>query len=78
MLYHIYGTYDQVRENFIIPRSIPDMDYDQSDDVEKPDTADIETEEHAAEGKGLKILIPQQMLSRLPISLAQLKAGSKF
>ena len=28
------------------------------------------------EGQGLKILAPQQMLSRLPISLAQLKAGN--
>ena len=28
------------------------------------------------EGKALKILSPQQMLSRLPISLAQLKAGN--
>ena len=28
------------------------------------------------EAKGLKILTPQQMLSRLPISLAQLKAGN--
>ena len=27
------------------------------------------------EGLGLKILTPNQMLSRLPISLAQLKAG---
>ena len=27
-------------------------------------------------GQGLKILTPQQMLSRLPISLAQLKAGN--
>ena len=27
------------------------------------------------EGKGLKILTPNQMLSRLPISLAKLKAG---
>ena len=26
--------------------------------------------------QGLKILTPQQMLSRLPISLAQLKAGN--
>ena len=29
-------------------------------------------------GKGLKILTPNQMLSRLPISLAQLKAGNNF
>ena len=28
------------------------------------------------QGKGLKILTPQQMLSRLPITLAQLKAGN--
>ena len=28
------------------------------------------------EGQGLKILTSQQMLSRLPISLAQLKAGN--
>ena len=28
------------------------------------------------EGQGLKILTPQQMLSRLPISFAQLKAGN--
>ena len=42
---------------------------------------EIESEESAAQkrehvGKGLKILTPQQMLSRLPISLAQLKAGN--
>ena len=45
------------------------------------DMADIETEESAKQkrkhkGHGLKILTPQQMLSRLPISLAQLKAGN--
>ena len=28
------------------------------------------------EGSGLKILTPSQMLSRLPITLAQLKAGN--
>ena len=28
------------------------------------------------EGEGLKILIPNQMISRLPISLAQLKTGN--
>ena len=43
--------------------------------------SDLESEEFAAqrrehERKGLKILTPQQMLSRLPISLAQLKAGN--
>ena len=47
-------------------------------DLEMPD---LESEEYAAQrrnqqGKGLKILTPNQMLSRLPISLAQLKAGN--
>ena len=33
-------------------------------------------ENRKQQGLGLKILIPNQMLSRLPISLAQLKAGN--
>ena len=33
-------------------------------------------EESASRGKGLKILTPNQMLSRLPIILAQLKSGN--
>ena len=42
---------------------------------------ELKAEESAAqrrehEGKGLKILTPEQMLSRLRISLAQLKAGN--
>ena len=41
---------------------------------------ELESEESAAqrreqEGQRLKVLTPQQMLSRLPISIAQLKAG---
>ena len=44
------------------------------------DMPDLESKESAAkwrnqQGKGSKILTPNQMLSRLPISLAQLKAG---
>ena len=42
---------------------------------------ELESEESAAErinqsGQWLKILIPDQMLSRLPITLDQLKAGN--
>ena len=42
---------------------------------------DLESEESAAQrinqqGQGLKILTPNQTFSRLPISLAQLKAGN--
>ena len=50
---------------------------------EQPDTTDMpELEEESAaerrnqQGQGLKILTPDQMLSRLPITLAQLKAGN--
>ena len=42
---------------------------------------ELESEESAEQrrnqqGKGLKILTPSQMFGRLPISLAQLKAGN--
>ena len=45
------------------------------------DMPELESEESAAKrrnqpGQGLKILTPDQMLSRLPINLAQLKAGN--
>ena len=36
----------------------------------------LDFNERNQEGKGLKILTLNQMLSRLPISLAQLKAGN--
>ena len=36
---------------------------------------DLESEK-STKGQGLKILTPNQMLSRLPITLAQLKAGN--
>ena len=50
----------------------------------QPDTTNIpelESEESAAQrrnqqGQGLKLLTPNQMLNRLPISLPQLKAGN--
>ena len=79
-------VYDKVRKFFITP-TVVDMDYvpiyDESDDKtgdEQLDTTnmpDLESEETAEhKGQELKILTPQQMLSRLPISLAQLKAGN--
>ena len=51
---------------------------------EQPDTInmpELESEESAEQNKkqrgvGLKILTPDQMLSRLPITLAQLKSGN--
>ena len=53
----------------------------ESKDVHFLEITDLESEESAAQGRnqpgwGLKILTPNQMLSRLPISLAELKAGN--
>ena len=49
-------------------------------DNEHPDTTDVydlESEESTDQaGKGLKILTPNQMVSKLPIFLAYLKAGN--
>ena len=51
-------------------------------EIEKPDKIVEIVEEilkfnkQNQQGQGLKILTPSQMLSRLPISLAQLKAGN--
>ena len=52
-------------------------------EIEKPDkiveiVEDILkfNEQQQQSGKGLKILTPNQMLNRLPIALAQLKAGN--
>ena len=49
--------------------------------LDATDMSELESEESAAQnrnqqGKGLKILIPYQILIRVPISLAQLKAGN--
>ena len=67
----------------------PKTDGDETDgeiDDEQPDTTDmldLESEESVKQtknkkGQGLKILTLDQTLSRLPISLAQLKAGNNL
>ena len=38
--------------------------------------ANYNARKNETEGKGLKILTPKQMLQRLPIALAQVKAGN--
>ena len=81
--------FKQLEEIFMGSKADEEVDDevdDETDDEtdEQPDTTDmpeLESEEFAAqrrehEGKGLKILTPEQMLSGLPISLAQLKAGN--
>ena len=64
-----------------LKKEINKMSEDEKE-IEKPDKIVEIVEEvikfnkQNQEGKGLKILTPNQMLSRLPITLAQLKAGN--
>ena len=44
--------------------------------VEDFDSMILEAKRKATEGKGLKILTSKQMLQRLPIALAHVKAGN--
>ena len=54
-----------------------DMDYKTDEQPDITDMPDLESEESAEQkGQGLKISTPKQMLARLPISSAQLKAGN--
>ena len=76
--------YESIGERVKLRRQKADDKTDEGDNDEKPDTInmpDIESEESAAQrrsqrGQGLKILTPQTMLRRLPISSAQLKTGN--
>ena len=52
-----------------------DEESDENENIDTTDMSDLESEK-SINGKGLKILTPNQMLSRLPIALAQLKAGN--
>ena len=46
------------------------------DYVEMFSDANYNAKQNETKGKGLKILTPKQMLQRLPIALAQVKAGN--
>ena len=52
--------------------------YDESDEFfDIPDMPPLEgDEEEVKEGKGLKILTPNKLLTRLPILLTQIRAGN--
>ena len=54
-----------------------DEESDEKEDIDTTDMPDLESEE-SLKGKGLRILTPNQMLNRLPITLALLKAGNNF
>ena len=53
-----------------------DKESDENEEIDTTNMPDLESEESVTKGQGLKILTPNQMLSRLPITLAQLKAGN--
>ena len=75
---------DESDDEFYTPReleTIPELSNFENEEETPRDMPDLETEKSAEQrrktkGQGLKILTPQQMLSRLPISLAELKAGN--
>ena len=46
------------------------------DYIEMLSDANYDAKQNETEGKGLKILTPKQMLQRLPIALAEVKAGN--
>ena len=52
-----------------------ESDEEWHEEINTTDLPNLESEE-SIEGQELKILSPNQMLSRLPITLAQLKAGN--
>ena len=60
--------------------NLPLNDYDyspwfeKSDDV--PSMLPLEGDEEAKEGKGLKILTPNKILTRRPVLIAKIKAGN--
>ena len=61
--------------------TIPELPDSESEEETPTDMLELESEESAEQrrkpkGQGLKILTPQQILTRLPISLAQLKSGN--
>ena len=75
---------DESDDEFYTPRELktilefPDFKNEEETPADMPE---LENEESASQrrktkGQGLKILTPQQMLTRLPISLAQLKSGN--
>ena len=91
MLKTVYNTNDKKKNNDLVimiksglsdlKKEIENMSEEEKE-IEKPNVIiDIvekilEFDKQKQEGQGLKILTPNQILSRLPISLAQLKAGS--
>ena len=73
---------EKIVEIMSLLKEIPEPSSKKSDEqTDTTDMPELESEEFEEEkrnqqGQGLKILTPDQMLSRLPITLAQLKVGN--
>ena len=91
LLKNLNKTNDKEKNNELVKVIISGLK-DLKEEIKKMSEAEIEIEdpesiveiveeilkfnEQNQQGKGIKILTPNQMLSRLPITLAQLKAGN--
>ena len=91
MFKNLYNLNDREKNNLLV-NTIKSRLSDLKNEIKKMSKDEIKTEkpykivenvekilkfsQRNQEGEGLKILTPNQMLSRLPISLAQLKAGN--
>ena len=56
--------------------SFLEVDDDSDEFIDISDMPSLEGNEEVREGKGVKILTPNKLLTRLPILLAQIKAGN--
>ena len=84
MFKSIYQTNDKEKNNKLVDVIISGLKdlFKEEKEIEDPELIVEIVEEilkfnkQKQEGQGIKILTPNQMLSRLPISLAQLQAGN--
>ena len=71
IIYFLKHNYDDWFENE------ESTDKTRESDKEEPDIPPLEGDEgEVKEGKGLKVLTPSKLLTRLPILVAQIKAGN--
>ena len=79
--YIIYGSFFSLNADTDLDRDLDtDLNLIDFSTAFSPNIPPLETEEEAAQrqqGQGLKIMTLRQMITRLPILLAQLKAGNK-
>ena len=91
MLKYLHQANDRDKNNKLVSVTISGLEYlkkkiremsEEEREIEKPEKIVkivkkfLKFNKEKQKGEGLKILIPSQMFSRLPISLAQLKAGN--